>query len=482
MLPPIQNLRESFQHLLHKKEVLLFVVAFGVRFAVFIFLLWWFRVTGHMPDVASAYPVISGDSASYADLANNLFQYGIFSSSGPVPPVPESFRLPGYPFFLYLFEFLPYPHIFATLVQMAAASGSVVLVYLFGKKFFSEKTGFIGALLLCIDPMSVFMSVLIMSDTLFVFAMLLGIYVLFRRTLTVREALFTGLLAGMIFGYAVLVRVIAQYLAVCMLAAYVLVFHKELRPFSSTLLKLGAFIIGVILVMAPWSIRNYKQFGTFTLSSTPYINFTQYNLVYFYAYREHTTTQEVQHLFSDPVPYPMSSPWFFSLVNESVFLKEMRDGLRGKLIPYAKFHLVKTLPFFLNDSFRDINRVTGLLPQDPRSINFSDLLLRKEFGQIARYFATSDPSMWLLVVGATFWMGITLLWVGGLFSALMKRTPKIWFILFASGIIVYFAILSSPVIQPRYRIPAAPFMFLLAAESAVGLWGYYKKKKVRVTG
>ncbi len=479
MLPPIRDITGSLQRLIHTQEAFLFMLAFVIRIAVFVFLLWWFILTGHMPNVASAYPVISGDSASYADLSHNLFYHGMYSSSGTFPPVPESFRLPGYPFFLFLFEILPFPLIFAILVQIAFASGSVVLLYLLGKRFLSEKTGFIAAILFCIEPMSVFMSVLIMSDTIFVFAMLLGIYTLFCRTPTSRQALCIGLLAGMIFGYAVLVRVIAQYLAVCLLAAYLLVFHKELRPLSSTFLKLGAFMVGIILVMTPWSVRNYKQFGTPTISSTPYINFTQYNLVYFSAYQQHTSPQAVHHLFSDPIPYPVDSPWFNSLINEPIFVKEMKDTLRGNLVPYAEFHLIKTIPFFFTDSFRDINRVTGLLPQDSRSINFSDLLVQKEFGKIIRYFMTPDVNMWLLLTGSFMWATISLLWIGGLLYAVVKRTQKVWFILFASCVIAYFAILSSPVIQPRYRIPAAPFMLLLAAESAVMLWGYYKNKKSR---
>ena len=157
----------------------------------------------------------------------------------------------------------------------------------------------------------------------------------------------------------------------------------------------------------------------------------------------------------------------------------MRDGLRGNLIPYAKFHLVKTLPFFLNDGLRDINRMTGFLPQPERVTNFTDLLLHKEYEKIVHYFITPKPDLWLLIVGSLAWVSITLLWLGGLVYAALARSPKFWFMLFASGVIVYFAILSSPVIQPRYRMPAAPFMLLLAAESTVALWGYYKNKKLR---
>lgn len=446
-------------------------MAFAVRFGVFIFLIWWFRLSGHFPSLGYNYPISGGDSADYATLTHNLFSHGTFSSSDSFPLIPESFRLPGYSFFLYPFEFLPFPLFFAILAQIMVASGSVVLIYRFGKKFLSEKVGIIAALLLAVEPTSVFTSVIIMSDTVFVFAMLLGIYMLFRRTLTKREALFAGLLAGIIFGYAVLVRVIAQYLTVCLIPAYLMLFYKD-RPLSTTWLKLGVFILGVVLVIAPWSIRNYKQFGTYTISSTPYIAFTQYSLVYFYAYQHHTTPPAVQHLFSDPIPYPTSSLWFRSLINEPIFLKEMKDGLSGNLIPYTEFHLVKTLPFFLNDGLRDINRVTGFLPPPSEVTNFTDLLLHKDYGKIVRYFITPQPDLWLLIVGSTAWIIISLLWIGGIVYAAFKRSPKFWFMLVASGVILYFAVLSSPVIQPRYRMPATPFMLLLAAESLVLLYPF----------
>lgn len=458
----------------YKKETLLFLFAFGVRFALFIFLLWWFRISGHFPSIGYNYPISGGDSADYVTLTHNLFHFGTFSSSESFLLIPESFRLPGYSLFLYFFEFLPFHLLFAILAQIAVASGSVVLLYRFGKKFLSERMGFVAALLFSIEPTSVFTSVIIMSDTVFVFAMLLGIYLLFRRTLTRREALFTGLLAGIAFGYAVLVRVIAQYLTIFLLGAYIALFRKERRPFPVTWLTLSAFVLGVVLIVAPWSIRNYKQFGTFTISSTPYISFTQYSLVYFYAYKHHMNPSEV-HVFSDPIPYPIDSLWYRSLINEPVFLQEIRDGLRGNLIPYTEFHLLKTLPFFLNDSLRDINRVTGFLPQPSEVTNFTDLLLHKDYSKILHYFMTPASDLWLLIVGSFAWVSITLLWLGGLVYAFVRRRPQFWFILVASGVIVYFAILSSPVIQPRYRMPAVPFMLLLAVYGAHLLWLYLKK-------
>ncbi len=464
------------KRLLYRRETVIFALALAARLAVFAFLWWWFRITGHMHDISFQFPTLIGDSADYYHLTENLWLNGIFSSSTSFPLIPESFRLPGYPFFLYLFKVFPHSYVIAIVVQMIAAAGTTVITYKIGKRFLSEKAAYIGALLLSFEPTSVFTSTVVMSDTIFVFALMLGIYLLLLKPKNFKLALLAQLAAGLLFGYAVLVRVIAQYLALFLIGAYVLIYRKELKPYSHTALKLSVFVITMILVITPWALREHRQFNTYTLSSTPYINFTQYNLVYFYAYQHHISNAEAQHIYADPIPYGTDSYWFRSLINEPIFKKEMSDGLRGNIIPYAEFHLFKTLPFFMNDSLRDINRVVGIFPPPKALTNFTDLLLHKNIGGIVSYLKTPQPDLWMLLVGTTVWVCISLLGIGGALYAVIKLRKNIWFILFALGVIFYFGILSSPVIQPRYRMPAAPFMLLLAADAGLGLYTFLKKR------
>ena len=47
-----------------------------------------------------------GDAPGYYQLAINLFQHGVFSSSSAAPFHPDAFRTPGYPLFLALIFFL----------------------------------------------------------------------------------------------------------------------------------------------------------------------------------------------------------------------------------------------------------------------------------------------------------------------------------------------------------------------------------------
>ena len=452
----------------HKKEVLLFAVAFALRVAMFLVLWQWFIVLGNLPQSASYYPIVEGDSSSYFILSQNLLQHHEYSLSASPPFVPESFRLPGYPFFLYFFQLLGFPLVLIILIQMMLGSGSVVLTYLIGKKFLSEKTALIAALLLSIEPTTLFFSTFVGSETIFVFALLLGIYLFLQKEGAVVRRLLLAFAGGLLFGFAILTRVIAQFLPPLMLVAYIAFYRKELRPYARSIAHLAAFSIGIILVIAPWSLRNHALYDVFDISATPYVNFAQYNLPLFYSYSHRVPLGETFAMYQAPLR--SSTTPAASLTNKPIFQKQIRDTLEGNFFSYLYFHAVKTVPFFVTDGVRDMNRYVGLVPIPPDQTNFSDMLIRGDIAGIAKYFISPSPNLWMLLVGSVPWILITALWLFELAYVLIKRPDTFWFVCIASGIILYFAFLTGPVTEHRYRMPAAPFMLLLAVEGARTLW------------
>src|SRR3989344_1514706 len=409
----------------HKKELLLFAVAFTLRVMMFLILWQWFIVLGHMPHSASQYPIVEGDSSSYFILAQNLLQNHVYSLSASPPFIPESFRLPGYPFFLYFFQLLGFPLVLIIFVQMMLGSGTVVLTYLIGKKFLSEKVATVAALLLCIEPTSVFFSTFVMSDTVFVFALLLSIYLMFQRSESLKKDLYFLFLSGVLLGFAILVRTIALYLPSLLILAYVALYSDKLRPFSKSIARDAVFAIGILLIIAPWSVRNHSLYGVFDLSATPYVNFTLYNLPLFYAYKNRVPLTEAYALYY--APFASSTVTVDSLANKPVFEKLIHDGLQGNVFNYLYFHMIKTLPFFVTDGMRDMNRITGLIPIPPDQTNFSNMLLHKDVGSIVRYFISPNPNVWMLLVGSIPWIFITSLWLFALIHALVKRPSSLWF-------------------------------------------------------
>lgn len=462
-----------------RKETLLFLTAFCVQIGVFLFLFVWFVMLGHMPQVAAHYPVYGGDSSSYFDISQNLLHHGAYSIEIP-PQIPDSFRLPGYPFFLYFFQLLGLPVVVIVYLQMLFGSASVVLIYLIGKKFLPEKVAFVAALLLCIEPTSVFFSTFVMSDTLFVFALLLSIYILLCKPATgegkrpnFKKDLAYLFLAGALLGFAILARTIALYLPPLLVIAYGILYWRELGSVQKNIARVAVFALGILLIVAPWSWRNYVQFGVFDLSATPYVNFTQFNLPIFYSYKHNVPLAEVYPIFS--APFASTSPWpAGSLANKPIFKKLIHDQLQGNYLNYMYFHAIKTLPFFVTDGVRDINRMVGVIPIPPDQTNFSDMVLRKNIVGIAHYFISPSPNLVMLLVGSIPWILISSLWIFELLYVLIKRPPRFWFVCIASGLILYFALLTGPVTEHRYRMPAAPFLLLVATQGAFTLWHMYK--------
>ena len=233
------------------------------------------------------------------------------------------------------------------------------------------------------------------------------------------------------------------------------------------------------MIITPWSLRNYSLYRAFDLSATPYVNFTLYNLPLFYAYNQHIPLSEAFKIYY--APFASTTPPVQSLANKPIFEKLMHDSLQGNYLAYLKFHIIKTLPFFVTDGVRDMNRITGIISIPPDQTNFSDMLLRKDIAGIIRSFTSPSPNLWMLLAGSIPWIFITSLWLFALAHALVKRSSSLWFVCFASLIIVYFAFLTGPVTEHRYRMPAAPFMLLLAAQGALILWYILKNRYPRIS-
>ncbi len=460
----------------YRKEILLFLTALCLQISVFLFLFVWFVGLGHMPEAALHYPVYGGDSSSYFDISQNLLHYGVYSIEQSPHLVPDSFRLPGYPFFLYFLQLLGLPIVGIVFIQMLLGSGSVVLTYLIGKKFLQEKVAFVAALLLCIEPTSVFFSTFVMSDTLFVFTLLLSVYLLFCTQPDAKKNLLWLFLSGALLGFAVLVRAVALYLPPLLILAWGVLYRKELGPVTKNLARLAVFVLAILLVVAPWSLRNHKQFGVYDISATPYVNATQFNLPLFYSYQHRVPLAQVYPIFSAPFASSPGYPQIQTLANKAIFQKIIHEQLQGNYLAYAYFHSIKTLPFFVTDGTRDINRMVGLIQIPPDQTNFSTMLLQKNISGIAHYFLSPGPNLWMLLAGSLPWILISSLWLFELGYVLVRRPPTFWFVCIASGLILYFAFLTGPVTEHRYRMPAAPFMLLLAVQGAFTLRQLWRTK------
>ncbi|MBI4053845.1 MAG: glycosyltransferase family 39 protein, partial [Candidatus Doudnabacteria bacterium] len=113
-----------------------------------------------------------GDSGAYMQMAKN-FSAGFGFSIMPSPPyLPEAGHVPVFPFVLGLF----YGHLFLFhIFQILLSASSAVLIYFIAGKFFGNRAAVLSGLFLALDPVSVFHSNMLLTETVFTFLLLLSV-------------------------------------------------------------------------------------------------------------------------------------------------------------------------------------------------------------------------------------------------------------------------------------------------------------------
>jgi 4-amino-4-deoxy-L-arabinose transferase-like glycosyltransferase len=156
---------------------------------------------------------------------------------------PTAMRPPVYPVFLGAIYFIAGHHLFwVRLLQAILGAGTCLLTFFIATIVFDRKTAMLSGFLCCFYPHLIVRTSEIMSENLFAFLLLLGIWILMTR-----NSSFSLWVPGMIFGLALLTR-------------SNLILLRQKRSF----LKRAAFFIsGVLLVLLPWTIRNYSRLHSF---------------------------------------------------------------------------------------------------------------------------------------------------------------------------------------------------------------------------
>ncbi|MEX2190681.1 MAG: glycosyltransferase family 39 protein [Bacteroidota bacterium] len=198
------------------------------------------------------------DEKDYLELAVNFVATGSYSLGGE----PTAFRPPGYPAFLAVVQLIFGQSITAIrIVQMFLDIGIVAGLYLLGFRF-GRTTGLVAGLAWALFPPAIIYSGLILSETLSAFLL-----VLLFATLTFKPFPATTMrsfAAGLIAGVLILVKSWIVLFA----AGLLCFFWIRVRSRSMALL----FGSGILLVVAPWMVRNVTVFGTPVISTNSGIN------------------------------------------------------------------------------------------------------------------------------------------------------------------------------------------------------------------
>lgn len=434
------------------------------------------------------YPVVSGDSQWYAETANTLLTKGSYEDAAgkPLREWP-----PGYPVFLAAMKLLTGTIVFAVVVQILFSALGVFLLYRMASTLLPPLFALVPALLYALDPLVIYADSTIMTDGLFSALLLCIVYLAFFQK-RLRGVILWGTVGGLL-GVATLMRPIAEFLVLVIPLMYLLRQWLEGRHDYRTSIKLLAtFLLGCAIVLTPWMARNQSYFGSFEVSHLGAYNLLTYDVRGFLAWRAlaHTDHPTPAILVLRHVDDPVFATVDKRIEKELAAITpagENSDNYMGALaaryiahdpIRYAYFHAVNTIPFFLSSSLTSYRQIvrqlrdnTGFYAPTMRSLENVAVTLRHPAS--AGAFFGALWSIAPIALETLFWLLVAL----SALTALIIRRREFPVLLFVV-LVLYFAALTGPMAASRYRIPAEPYLLVLATLEVYTLLQYRRSMGV----
>jgi 4-amino-4-deoxy-L-arabinose transferase-like glycosyltransferase len=229
----------------YKTEILIiFASALGIRLVLIIL----------------APPLIPfSDMLDYDNLARLIATGHDFSIGRPI----------GYPFFLSLIYRLFGPSYLAVqFIQAVLSSLSSVMLFVLAAKYMGKRqalfTGWVSVIWLDF----ILYTRILLTETLFTFLTILLLFFLFKvyhQLAADKKIRFYDLiLAGVIIALAALVRPVLLFLPFGFFLFYLVFIRQNIKQLSLNLLLT---LVGMSLVLSPWIMRNYSQYGKVILVS-----------------------------------------------------------------------------------------------------------------------------------------------------------------------------------------------------------------------
>jgi 4-amino-4-deoxy-L-arabinose transferase-like glycosyltransferase len=345
-------------------------------------------------------------------------------------------RPPGYPVFLAAMGARPGHGVVGVLaVQVFLGVACIAVLYAIVHRVFGARTAAWASSLGAVEPLSILYANYVLSETLFMFLLLVAAAFWIRGLYT--SGLATAAAAGLMLGLSCLVRPVAQFLPlVLMLAGWFLLPASWRRRSLFSLI----FLAGVAIPLAPWVVRNRVLAGTWIVSTTEGENLLHHRAAGAIAEAEGIDIDEARGRVRE--------------VARSRIPPDLGPGPRNSSERSLAFEILAAHPVGASRSFI---RSAGLLLAGPGHAAFFTLLGLND------PMTAGTPGRVALL--GLLWAPLFAIYVAGAAAVWHLAKRRLWRPLAIAGaFVVYFLLASSaPNAYARMRLPLMPFFILLAS-------------------
>lgn len=387
------------------------------------------------------------DSLDYLDLARTLLSSGKYS--GTVYPQVDLMRPPAYPIFVALGLLLGNGQAgIISIIQVVIYFATAWLLYSTGAQLGYRLAGLFAALLFLLNPNATFWSVVLMTETLAGFFLVLSFWCCTKYWKTRKYAWL--LAVGLALSAGALTRPIIYPMAILLgLLFFFLEWRRTHRP-SRAGIASTVLILAVLALVLPWQLRNLVVHGRFTLSEVGESTFQNWYVAQTLASAQGITRDQASAIIaksSSPMRYSLEVIRTYPLV----FVKEQARGILRTLLgaEYGTWAAAYT---------GEASATTGVLSALLDQGSLSEMLasLRSQ---------ANNPWFWLGMYALLYdiVLGITIL--TGMWRVFRHYRPdNIYNLAILVGVaLLYLLLIPGVAGESRFRVPADPLLALVAS-------------------
>lgn len=414
------------------------------------------------------------DAIGYLRLGENLWHHGVFSRREQPPFAPDSVLTPVYPFFVAMLLALAGGKLWIIPVAQGLVNSlSAVLVLKAGEKLFGTRAGFIAGLCFGLDPSALVRTFSLLTESLFTFLFLSANFFLIQYTS--KPSAKPSIASAALLGVAALCRPVALYFFV---TAAAILFFANSGPLKTRAKNAAIYVAVFALTLSPWLMRNKLIFGMAQLTSIQGINLLLINAAFHKAAQEnidYTTAERRLEAEADSVMmargfvaekiklqykgrqygYQLNDPRASQVYQELAAQKILASPLL-----YARVHLMGIIPSFLDTSVRDFYHFAG---KERPMFGLRALLVTGGLGSaLIKFWSRVEPSYLALYLFNLGWLIVHYLLAFIAIVRLAKEKSYASLVLLLLPL-SYLLFMTAPAGSERFRFPAMPYFYLLAA-------------------
>ena len=191
-----------------------------------------------------------GDSQTYERIGREIFNGSL---------VATDHHMPGYGVWMFISNSISQNYYGVIITDILISSATIYLIYLLSKEIFNDQIiSKISAVIFALYPMSIYFSISSLSESLYVFLLILGILLLYKDKL---------LMAIFILVLSIYVKSISDYLVPVLILSFAIIKKHSLKK---TFLNLSCYFVIYSILLAPWWIHNLKKYNKFVRTDLGY--------------------------------------------------------------------------------------------------------------------------------------------------------------------------------------------------------------------